>query len=405
MTSACPNCGSTPDPEDVYCGTCGQPVKVHAAQTTESVAASAHGRTQWQEWRTSRDSQAAPSDDQRTDPRRHVPAYPPVSQDVPKPRRARDGGWDNWTAQAKTGPIPRPIPSGPASEAPRPAGASGRPAGGFAEAASGAARVHVANPRDQAECGAAAADPQSYITADDRRKGYADLGVSGTLDPLANSRFFWQMARRFALYFVVSNVISFALVVLAFIVTISGGGLAAVENGGGAFTAVTIIDLLITAALLVMFLFMPIPALVGQWSRMLTFKAPAAGSALECVRQALERHATPHDNLGLRALSPPGEGRGDYLEVRRGYFAGYVSCFPHGHDLYVGWTYWIYISPVRLFLVRVGRRFQDYTGRGNDMYQTLRYEPARATIAALHSCTLEGVDVAIGGAPSPNGRG
>ena len=301
--------------------------------------------------------------------------------------------------------MPRPIPSGPASEAPRSAGASARPAGDFAEAASGAARVHVANPRDQAESGVAAADPQSYITADDRRKGYADLGVSATLDPLANSRFFWQLARRFALYFVVSNVISFALFVLAFIVTISGGGLAAVQNGAGAFRAVTIIDLLITAALLVMFLFMPIPALLGQWSRMLTFQAPAAGSALECVRQALERHATPHDNLGLRALSPPGEGRRDYLEVRRGYFAGYVSCFPHGHDLYVGWTYWIYISPVRLFLVRVGRRFQDYTGRGNDMYQTLRYEPARATIAALHSCTLEGVDIATGGAPSPNGRG
>ena len=55
------------------------------------------------------------------------------------------------------------------------------------------------------------------------------------------------------------------------------------------------------------------------------------------------------------------------------------------------------VSPVRLFMVRMGRRFQDYTGRGNDMFQTLRYEPARATIAALHTCTLEGVDDATGG--------
>jgi hypothetical protein len=164
------------------------------------------------------------------------------------------------------------------------------------------------------------------------------------------------------------------------------------------------IDLLITAALMAMFLFMPVPALLGQWSRMLTFQAPAAASALEFVQQALQQHATPHDKLGLRPLAPPGEGRRDYLELRRGYFAGYVSCFPHGHDLYAGWTFWIYISPVRLFLMRIGRRFQDYTGRGNDMYQTLRYEPARATIAALHTCTLEGVNAATGGTPPPGGN-
>ncbi|HEY3951975.1 MAG TPA: hypothetical protein VGM53_01250 [Streptosporangiaceae bacterium] len=29
------------------------------------------------------------------------------------------------------------------------------------------------------------------------------------------------------------------------------------------------------------------------------------------------------------------------------------------------------------------------------MYQTLRYDPTRATIAALHACTLEGIDSAI----------
>jgi hypothetical protein len=206
--------------------------------------------------------------------------------------------------------------------------------------------VRVASPRDQAESIAAAADPQSYITADDRRMDYAALGVSATLDPLSNSRFFWQLARRFGLYFAVSSVIDFALFVLAFIITISGGGFAALANGGGVFSAVEIIDLLITAALMAMFLFMPVPALLGQWSRVLTFQAPAGASALERVQQALERHATPHDSLGLRTLAPPGEERRDYLELRRGYFAGYVSCFPHGHDLYVGWTFWIYISPV-----------------------------------------------------------
>jgi hypothetical protein len=54
-------------------------------------------------------------------------------------------------------------------------------------------------------------------------------------------------------------------------------------------------------------------------------------------------------------------------------------------------------------MVRMGRRFQDYTGRGNDMFQTLRSEPARPTIAATHTCTLEGVDDATGGSSRGHG--
>jgi len=399
MSLTCPSCGASPDPEDVFCGACGHPVRVHAAAAAGPASAPANGRAQWPGRGTGRDYQADPAGepDQRTYPQLPVPGYRRVSRDIPDPRSAHDGGWDGWTAQAKT--RPQPAPAAPTPQAPRPE----RSAEAFAAAAGSGTRVHVAGPRDQAESTAAAADPQSYITADDRRMGYGALGVSGTLDPLSNSRFFWQLARRFALYYVVSNVTGFALMVLALIIRFSDGGLAAVENGGGIFRAVAVINLLVAAALMAMFLFMPVPALLGQWSRMLTFQAPAAGPALERVRQALARHATPHDNLGLRTLAPPGEGRRDYLELRRGYFAGYVSCFPHGRDLYVGWTFWIYISPFRLFLARIGRRVQDYTGRGNDMYQTLRYESARAAIAALHTCTLEGVDIATRWAPPPDG--
>jgi hypothetical protein len=398
MSLTCPSCGASPDPRDVFCGTCGHGLRIHAAQAAGSAAASANGQAQRPGWETSRTSQAASADQahQRTHPQRPARDYRQVSQDVPEPPGTHDDGWGAWTARAAN--RPRPAPASATPEAPGPAPAPARPAEAFAAADDGT-RVRVITPRDQAESGIAAADPQSYITADDRRTGYADLGVAGTLDPLSNSRFFWQLARRFALYFAVSNVIGFALLLLAFLATYAGGGIAAVANGRGAFTAVGLINLLITAALMAMFLFMPVPALLGQWSRMLTFQAPAAGSALDHARQALDRHATPHDTLGLRALYPPGEGRREYLELRRGYFAGYISCFPHGCDLYVGWTFWIYISPARLFLARIGRRIQDYTGRGNDMYQTLRYESARATIASLHTCTLEGVDAATGVTP------
>ena len=53
------------------------------------------------------------------------------------------------------------------------------------------------------------------------------------------------------------------------------------------------------------------------------------------------------------------------------------------------------MSPLRWVQMRIGRYIQDRTGRGNDMHQTLRYESTRATIAAMHACTLEGIDAAI----------
>ena len=34
--------------------------------------------------------------------------------------------------------------------------------------------------------------------------------------------------------------------------------------------------------------------------------------------------------------------------------------------------------------MRIGRMIQDRTGRGNDMYQTLRWDSARAALSAVH---------------------
>gem|GEM_PF-2173242 len=279
---------------------------------------------------------------------------------------------------------------------PRQAPAPERTPGGPAASVSGAARMLVATPEDQAQSEAAAAAPQSYITIDDRKKSYAELGVPETLDPLSSSRFLGQLARRFALYAVVTAVADFAYFVLGLTFFLLRRNPAMLAIGPAMYVLSVIV-------LLLVFWLLPVPALLGQWSRLLSFQGAAAKTALDHVAGAFEAHATPNDKLGIRLIAPPGEGRRHYLELRRGYFAGYISCFPHGHDLYVGWTFWIQISPLRVLLMRIGRKVQDYSGRGNDMYQTLRFESARATVAAVHTCTLEGVDVATGGSRSPGG--
>ena len=77
-----------------------------------------------------------------------------------------------------------------------------------------------------------------------------------------------------------------------------------------------------------------------------------------------------------------------YLQLRRGVFAVATSPrFLDGRDLYVGWSLWIYMSPFRLAMMKIGLQIQNWSGRGNDIYQTLRYESTRASVGAcmLHA--------------------
>ena len=204
-----------------------------------------------------------------------------------------------------------------------------------------------------------------------------------SFDPLRSTRFLLQIARRFALYFLALSLLNFVLFLILLIARF--GGAASLDG------FIQVISVLLDIAVIIAFWLLPVPGLLRQWSKLISYQAPNAGVLFACMTEQLARHATPYDSLQVRELCPPGEGRREYLELRRGVYAGDVSCFPHGNDLYVGWTFWIYMSPLRLLLMRIGRNIQNYRGHGNDMYQTLRYESTRATISALVICTRESI--------------
>jgi hypothetical protein len=217
--------------------------------------------------------------------------------------------------------------------------------------------------------------------------------VAGTLDPLFNARYGRQLLRRFALYAGVAAVFDFVTFLLDLLISL--------VHGAGLLTFAPVLWVLSLIVVIVVFWVLPVPALLGDWHRLVTFRAPEAASTLDYIREALDRHHTPYDRLGLKPITPPGEGRKLYLELRRGFFAGYISCFAHGDDLYIGWTFWIYVSPLRALIMRLGRKVQDYTGRGNDIYQTLRFESTQATLIAMHACAQEGIEFATGESYQP----
>jgi hypothetical protein len=98
MSLACPNCGSSPDPRDLFCVTCGHPVRVQAAQTVGSTATSANGRAQSPGRGTSRISQAAPAyeADQPAYPQRPVRDHRQASPDVPTSTRQSGEARSSW---------------------------------------------------------------------------------------------------------------------------------------------------------------------------------------------------------------------------------------------------------------------------------------------------------------------
>ena len=154
-------------------------------------------------------------------------------------------------------------------------------------------------------------------------------------------------------------------------------------------------------ALAILFWIIPVPALLGQWTMLVESSADASTAAFEHIAMAFRDHDAPLDSLEVPAVSPPRESARDYLELRRGRFSGYISCFPHGRDLYVGWTFFVRMSPARLMLLSIGRTVQHLTRRGGDIKRALWFESARALVAAMHSATLAGTRAAVSAPDAP----
>jgi hypothetical protein len=159
---------------------------------------------------------------------------------------------------------------------------------------------------------------------------------------------------------------------------------------------------LVALVLAIPFWLIPVPALLAEWSLVMEPGSDATWTAFEHINSAFEAGGAPVDALRRRAVSRPGEGDHEYLELRRGHFSGYISCFAHGRDVYVGWTFWLHMSPLGLLMMVIGRNIQDVTSRGDGVHRSLRFESTRALVAAMHGATLAGIDAASS-EPSPAG--
>lgn len=139
----------------------------------------------------------------------------------------------------------------------------------------------------------------------------------------------------------------------------------------------------------------PVWTSVSEWKLVLDAKAPAFQAAFEHIAWVLRRRETPLQKLNVQRLSLGSASR-DYLYAQDGIFRAYVSCFPYGQDLYVGWSLWWRISPLGWCWIAVKRTWQTFTLRGSELHNIHRYDDAKALREAIHAAAREGVDAAVG---------
>ena len=151
---------------------------------------------------------------------------------------------------------------------------------------------------------------------------------------------------------------------------------------------------LVALVLAILFWLIPVPALLAEWTQVIGERSDATQTAFEHINSAFQADGAAVDSLRARTISRPGEGDREYLEVRRDHFSGYISCFAHEHDLYVGWTFWLHMSPLRLLMMLISRNMQDVRSRGDGIYRSLRFESTRPVVAAMHGAALAGIDAA-----------
>jgi hypothetical protein len=142
---------------------------------------------------------------------------------------------------------------------------------------------------------------------------------------------------------------------------------------------------------------------IAEWRALLEDKAAAAVSAYAAIYGSLRRRRIPLNAVPTRVRSDvllPEAVNNRLVITERGYSA-YVSVFPYGTSLYIGWLMFRSRRGISLILTALKDVLGSILGRTDIVSQMLRTEKVRAMREAVHSAAREGVDIAIQGIEVP----
>jgi hypothetical protein len=215
-----------------------------------------------------------------------------------------------------------------------------------------------------------------------------DIPSPESLDPLENAGYF----RSILLHAILVTLVW----VLGFILILVIGLIAFLGFNFVSFITGTLLTAAWCITMSCVFWLRKLQRQVAGWNFLIEDKADVAPLAFIHVVWAFNRRGTPADSCRVLRLSAAGRDRRELLEVRKGIFYGLVSCFASGDDLYIGWTYWLCLSPARWLMLWFRRYLWGANLHRHAVHTSLRSDGAEVLRAALHSVVREGVEVAMG---------
>ena len=162
-----------------------------------------------------------------------------------------------------------------------------------------------------------------------------------------------------------------------------------------------ILQLALSVLLACLFWLRRIPVQLTEWLITVDARGGAARAALDHMYTIIAARRTPIRGLQVVRLNAPRQPPRDYLRIDDDYFTGFVSAFEFGSDLFIGWTFWLNLSPARWLWLSLGRMFR---GRGLGIYGSVVYDSPKALREVMHSAVRQGVDMATG-ETEPMGQG
>ncbi|MDQ1511137.1 MAG: hypothetical protein QOG50_2981 [Actinomycetota bacterium] len=149
--------------------------------------------------------------------------------------------------------------------------------------------------------------------------------------------------------------------------------------------------------LVVLLCFLPWREWVSQWELTLDGKGDAAENAYASIIGALKRDRIPV-GIDLRRI---GGGAGtpvrNYLVVSSRPYRVFVGVFAYGDGLFVSWSMWRSRRIIAIPWVFLLEMFSWLRGRGSQLHEIVRTDPARAMREAVHNAVREGIDAAASG--------
>ncbi|MGH2733885.1 MAG: hypothetical protein ACRDJG_13295 [Actinomycetota bacterium] len=203
--------------------------------------------------------------------------------------------------------------------------------------------------------------------------GPVDEKLAGIATPRMVAAFF----KKAFLVWLITLAVSLFLIAFFFLI--------ARERGLGA--GLRISGLLYLLSFAVFFITFRAPA--SGWYFTLDDKAAAAESAFAQVYTALRRRESPVETKPVQIKGGFDRSPRNYLRLHHGQFSAYVSVFPIGRDLFLGWTIWWEVKPLRMIWTFLNSQF------GPRYFQlVVRSDDAQAFREIVHNATREGVDIA-----------